>query len=90
MFGRAEFNIRPDIQWTHSGLLSNQPYLFAYIYIYESKFKFSTLKLEVILRFFHRCLFFGLCFWTIKNTRIKILFPNYFSFKICCFAYSVS
>ncbi len=50
--------------------------LFVYAYTYQPKFKFLTLNLE----FFHRSLFFSLYFWIAKNTYIKILFTNYFSF----------
>jgi hypothetical protein len=38
------------------------PHLFTYAYAYQPKFEFSTLNLELILRFFHRSLFFSLCF----------------------------
>ena len=31
-----------------------RPYLFAYAYAYQPKYKFVTLNLELILRFFHQ------------------------------------
>ena len=39
-----------------------QPNLFVYSYIYQLKFKFSILNLVIILGFFHRNLFFSICF----------------------------
>ena len=35
-------------------------HLFTYAYVYQSKFEFSILNFELILRFFHRSLFFSL------------------------------
>ena len=38
------------------------PHRLAYSYAYQPKFEFSMLNLELILGFFHRSLFFSLCF----------------------------
>ena len=54
--------------------------IFAYVYAYQPNFENSTLILKLILRVFHQSLFYRICFQIIKNTYIKILFTNYFSF----------
>ena len=63
------------------GLTDKRPHIFfMHAYAYRPNIEFSTLNLELILRFFHRSLFFSLCFLIAKNIYIKVLFTNYYSF----------
>lgn len=61
-------------------------HLFAYTYVYQPKFKFLALNLELILGHFHRSLFFS---HTFRSLRIYIynLFINYFHLQIYCLTY---
>ena len=64
------------------------PHRLAYSYVYQPKFEFSTLNLELILGFFHRSLFFSICFQIAKNTYIKFYSQIDFRLQIYHLAYS--